>query len=94
MTVPIDKRIDPSNNRRNGSKARDAAGKKCSELPTFCWPEVEADAISKADACSMIVAPLMPLPEAPKCARTTRNEETRIITDIIVMPNLNELPDI
>ena len=94
MTVPIDKRIDPSSNKRNGSKARDAGGKKCSAPTEFCWPEVDVDAISKADVCSMVAAALLTGPETPKCAHTTRIEETRIKTYIVVMPNLIKLLDI
>ena len=94
MAVPTDKRIDPSSNRRSGSKDRDAGGKKCSVPTAFCCSEVDVDAISKADACSMVVAALLAVPEAPKFARTTRIEETRINTQAIVITNLIKLLDI
>ena len=66
MTAPIDIRIDPSNSKRNGSKARDEGGKKCSAPTAFCWFEVDADAISNEAACSMLAAALRPAREAPK----------------------------
>lgn len=91
MPEPIDKRIDPSSNKSSGSRMGDAIGKKCSVLTVFCCTELVADTFSKTDACSMVVAVLLPVPEALKWARTTRIEETRINK---MMPNLIKLLDI
>lgn len=93
MAEAIDKRTDPRSNKSNGSKTGDTGGKKWSVPTVFGCPELGADIFSK-DACSTVVAALLPVPEVLKWARTTRIEETRINKDITVMPNLIKLLDI